>query len=90
MEETDDENVNLLQNKTSFETSLKQVLKQKDFDKLVSVIRRLERQKKITIQEVMEETKKSRTTAWRYMQVLVDLGVVEAEGKTNNIVYRLH
>ncbi|MCM1498855.1 MAG: HTH domain-containing protein [Clostridium sp.] len=90
LEETDDETVNLLQNETSFETSLKQVLKQKDFDRLISVIRRLEKQKKITIQEVMEEIQKSRTTAWRYMQILVDLGVVETEGKTNNIVYRLH
>ena len=36
------ENENLLQNKTSFETSLKQVLKPKDFEKLVDVIRVLE------------------------------------------------
>lgn len=80
----------LLQNETKFETSLKQVLKWKDFEKLKLVIRKLEVEKSITIQDVMSITKKSRTTAWRYMQILVSLGVVEAEGSTNNIVYRLH
>ncbi len=39
------------------------------------------------IQEVMTITKKSRTTAWRYMQILGNLGVVGAEGNTNNIIY---
>ena len=36
----------------------------------------------------MEITKKSRTTAWRYMKTLVELGVVEAEGNTNNMIYK--
>ena len=83
------ENDNLLQNKTSFETSLKQVLKPKDFEKLVDVIRVLEVKRDISVQEVMEITQKSRTTAWRYMKTLVELGVVEAEGNTNNMTYRI-
>ena len=37
----------------------------------------------------MEITQKSRTTAWRYMKTLVELGVVEAEGNTNNMTYRI-
>ena len=79
------ENDNLLQN----ETSLKQVLKPKDFEKLVDVIRVLEVKREISVQEVMEITQKSRTTAWRYMKTLVELGVVEAEGNTNNMTYRI-
>ena len=83
------ENDNLLQNETSFETSLKQVLKPKDFEKLVDVIRVLEVKREISVQEVMKITQKSRTTAWRYMKTLVELGVVEAEGNTNNMTYRI-
>lgn len=79
------ENDNLLHN----ETSLKQVLKPKDFEKLVDVIRVLEVKREISVQEVMEITQKSRTTAWRYMKTLVELGVVEAEGNTNNMTYRI-
>ena len=52
------ENDNLLQNETSFETSLKQVLKPKDFEKLVDVIRVLEVKREISVQEVMEITQK--------------------------------
>ena len=61
-------------------------MKPKDFEKLVDVIRELEIKKEITIQEVMKITPKSRTTAWRYMKILVELGVVEVEGNTNNII----
>lgn len=85
LEENEMENDNLLQN----ETSLKQVLKPKDFEKLVDVIRVLEVKREISVQEVMEITQKSRTTAWRYMKTLVELGVVEAEGNTNNMTYRI-
>ncbi len=85
LEDDQMENDNLLQN----ETSLKQVLKPKDFEKLVDVIRVLEVKREISVQEVMEITRKSRTTAWRYMKTLVELGVVEAEGNTNNMIYRM-
>ena len=77
-----------LKNETSFETSLKQVLKQKDYKKLEPVIAKLAKEDTISIQEVMELTKKSRTTAWRYMQILVECGVVEVVGSTNNVSYR--
>lgn len=89
LEENEMENDNVLQNETSFETSLKQVLKPKDFEKLVDVIRVLEVKREISVQEVMKITQKSRTTAWRYMKTLVELGVVEAEGNTNNMTYRI-
>ena len=89
LEENEMENDNLLQNETNFEMSLKQVLKPRDFEKLVGVIKELEIKKEITVQEVMKITQKSRTTAWRYMKTLVELGVVEAEGNTNNMIYRI-
>ena len=82
------ENDNLLQNETSFETSLKQVLKQKDYKKLEPIIKWFAKEEIISIQEAMELTHKSRTTAWRYMQLLVECGAVEAVGNTNNVSYR--
>ena len=68
---------------------MKQVLKPKDFEKLVDIIRVLEVKREISVQEVMEITQKSRTTAWRYMKILVNLGVLEKEGNTNNMTYRI-
>ena len=88
LEENEIENENLLQNETSFETSLKQVLKQKDYKKLEPIIKWFAKEEIISIQEAMELTHKSRTTAWRYMQLLVECGAVEAVGNTNNVSYR--
>lgn len=42
----------------------------------------------ISIQEVMELTKKSGTTAWRYMQILGEYGTVDVAGSTNNVSYK--
>ena len=67
---------------------LKQVLKQSDYVRLKPVIAKLAEVEEISIQEVMEITNKSRTTAWRYMQILVECGVVEATGSTNNATYK--
>jgi len=67
---------------------MKQVLKQKEYKKLELVIKKLASEEVISIQEVMELTKKSRITAWRYMQILVECGVVEAVGNTNNVSYK--
>ena len=77
-----------MKNETSFETSLKQVLEQKNYKKLEPIIKWLAKEDIINIQEVMELTHKSRTTAWRYMQILVECGAVEAVGNTNNVSYR--
>ena len=38
--------------------------------------------------KIEELTKKSRTTAWRYMQILIDCNAVEASGNTNNVCYK--
>ena len=60
-----------VKNETSFETSLKQVLKTKEYEKVKGVIEKLISDKEITIQDVMKITGKSRTTEWRYMQKFV-------------------
>ncbi len=67
---------------------MKQVLKQSDYEKLKLVIAKLSQVEEISIQEVMKLTNKSRTTAWRYMQILVDCGAVESTGNTNNASYK--
>lgn len=67
---------------------MKQVLKQKDYKKLKTVIKKLANEEAISIQDVMNLTHKSRTTAWRYMQILVECGAVETVGNTNNVSYR--
>ena len=79
------ESLNSFQN----EKSLKQVLKPSSYDKLLPLIECLDVNKYISIQDVMNITGKSRTTAWRYLKLLVDADVVEADGETNNLIYRL-
>ena len=56
--------------------------------KLESIIVWLASKEEIRIREVMQITKKSRVTAWRYMQKLLDYGAVEVTGSTNNIIYK--
>lgn len=68
---------------------MKQVLKQKDLERLYPIVEFLDENKQITIQQVMELLNKSRTTAWRYMKILVETGLVEVAGSTNNIIYKL-
>ncbi len=55
-------------------------MKQKDYKKLSN-------EEMISIQEVIDLTHKSRTTAWRYMQILVECRVVEPVCNTNNMAY---
>lgn len=63
-------------------------MKQKDYKKLEPIIKWFAKEEIINIQEVMELTHKSRTTAWRYMQLLVEGGAVQTVGNTNNVSYR--
>lgn len=67
---------------------MKQVLKQNEYKKLKPIIVKLAYEEVINIQEVMDLTNKSRTTAWRYMQILVEHGIVEMTGNTNNVSYK--
>lgn len=78
----------VVSNETSLKQLLKQVLKQADYDKLLVVIDRLEKVEEISVKEVMEITGKSRTTAWRYIQLLMNAKILEATGNTNNSIYK--
>ena len=77
------------ENETSLKQVLKQVLKQADYDKLLPIISHVELTGQISVQEVMEISGKSRSTAWRYLKMLVDAGVADATGETYNSVYIL-
>ena len=79
----------MLQNETSLKQVLKQVLEKSDFEKIVPILDTLEKNKKITVQEAVTIFNKSRTTTWRYLKILVNAGVVEVTGETNNTVYSL-
>ncbi len=68
---------------------MKQVLKPSSYDKLLPMIEYLNVNKYISVQDVINITGKSRTTSWRYLKILVDTEIVEANGETNNLVYRL-
>ena len=80
---------NVTQNvtKEKDETSLKRVLKQAEYNKLMPVIDFLDSNDSISVQDVINITGKSRTTAWRYLNILVEADVIEATGNTNNSVY---
>lgn len=67
---------------------MKQVLKHKDYKKLEPIIKKLAHEEVVSIQDVIDLTNKSRTTAWRYMQILLTCGAVEGVGNTNNAIYR--
>ena len=64
-------------------------MEQSDYDKLKTIINKLSQVEEISIQDVMKLTNKSRTIAWRYMQILIDCGAVELTGNTNNASYKL-
>lgn len=68
----------------SYEPGTIEILK-----KLYPIIEHIEEMQEILVREAMELTSKSRTTVWRYLKILVDAGVVESEGGTNNLIYRL-
>ena len=75
------------QDETSLKRVLKQVLKQAEYNKLMPVIDFLDSNDSISVQDVINITGKSRTTAPRYLNILGEADVIEATGNTNNSVY---
>ena len=86
-------NGNIIQNSFQNERSLKEVLKEvlssSDYKKTMPIIEYIEINGEITPQIAEQIIRKSPATVWRYMKVLMDAGVVETEGSTNNLVYKL-
>ena len=81
---------NLIQkNERSLKEVLKEVLSQKDYEKTLPIIEYLETHPSITAQTAKQVTGKSLATAWRYLQILVKVEILESDGNTNNAEYVL-
>ena len=70
------------------ERSLSEVLKPADYHKLEKIIQYIEKNGKITPKEAESVSGRSTATVRRYLKMLVGTGYVEAEGSTNNSIYR--
>lgn len=79
---------NFIQRNETMKQVLKQVLKQDDYEKMISIIEHIEASETISVEEAKRLTGKSRTTVWRYLQKLCDVGVLESEGSTNKTIYK--
>lgn len=79
-------------NERSFETSLKEVLKEvlkeADYNKVLPIVEIIDEYGRISPEEAKKICGKSKTTTWRYLNILTDTGYVVSEGNTNNSVYR--
>ena len=64
-------------------------LKEREFSKLEKLINFIEEKGEITPKEAEAVSGKSAATARRYLKMLVGTGYVEAEGNTNNSVYKI-
>ena len=76
-------------NERSLSEVLSEVLKQSDFDKVKKIILYIEENGKITPKEAEENCGKSSATVRRYLKMLAQTGYIEAEGSTNNTVYKM-
>ena len=68
---------------------MSEVLTKKDFDKVIPIIKHLEENGSVTPKEAENICDKSVATARRYFGILTAIGIVVAEGNTNNSIYRV-
>ena len=68
---------------------LSEVLIKSYFDKVLPILNVLEKKGSITPKEASLVCNKSSPTVRRYLNILIETGVVLAEGNTNNIIYRV-
>ena len=76
-------------NDRSLTEVLTEVLTKKNYDKVLPIIKYLDKNGKITPQVAEMVIKKSKSTTYRYLTMLVNTGYVEVSGNTNNAVYKL-
>lgn len=86
-EENEDRNF-IQKNERSLKEVLKEVLIAKDYEKMFPIIEYLEGNLVISTQIAEQLTGRSSATAWRYLKKLVEAGVIEPDGNTNNAGYR--
>ncbi|NBK92457.1 DeoR family transcriptional regulator [bacterium 1XD21-13] len=67
---------------------MSEVLTKKDFDKVLPIIKVLEEKGFITPREAENVCNRSSATVRRYLGILTAAGIVQAEGNTNNSIYR--
>lgn len=77
----------LPKNERSLSEVMSEVLSKKDYDKVLPIIIYLEENDRIMPKDAEKVTGKSAATIRRYLGILVNSGVIEPEGSTNNIVY---
>ena len=76
-------------NERSLSEVLSEVLAQKDYNKVSTIVSFMEEHGEITPKEAETITGKSVATVRRYFKMLADTRYIVAEGNTNNIVYRI-
>lgn len=76
-------------NDRSLTEVLTEVLTKKNYDKVLPIIKYLDKNGKITPQVAEMVIEKSKSTTYRYLTMLVNTGYVEVSGNTNNAVYKL-
>ncbi len=76
-------------NDRSLTEVLTEVLTKKNYDKVLPILKYLDKNGKITPQVAEMVIKKSKSTTYRYLTMLVETGYVEVSGNTNNAVYKL-
>ena len=76
-------------NERSLSEVLSEVLAQKDYNKVSTIVSFMEEHGEITPKEAETITGKSAATVRRYFKMLSDTRYIVAEGNTNNIVYRI-
>lgn len=74
-------------NERSLSEVLSEVLKEKDYVKVLPLIQYFEKNEKLTPKEAEKIIGKSTATVRRYFKILVDAGVIYIEGSTNNVIY---
>ena len=76
-------------NDRSLTEVLTEVLTKKNYEKVLPILKYLDKNGKITPQVAEMVIKKSKSTTYRYLTMLVETGCVEVSGNTNNAVYQL-
>lgn len=77
-----------LKMKTSVK-KMTEVLSKKNYEKILPIAVYLDEHKEITPQKAETIIKKSKSTVYRYLIILVQTGYVEVNGNTNNAVYKV-
>ena len=67
---------------------MKEVLKEVDYKKILSIAEAIDDYGEVTPAEAKKLCGKSEATTWRYLKMLMDTGYVISEGKTNTTVYK--